>query len=306
MTAPDLQVAEDALFARYGAGPPRRRMLRLADPALNVRVLESGEGPPVVFVHGSGMNAGTWAPMLAHLPGRRAVALDLPGFGGSDPHSYSGRTLREHAVAQLTSSLDALGLESAPIVGTSLGGMWALSLALATPQRVTAIVSLGMPAVVLPGLRSDPFFRVMTVPVLGRLASRAPTPRNAAAARKAMARVMGPGATESAPDEFYEVVRLGMAGPGWGEAMWTHLNLALRAGRQRPENIFTDEELRSIATPTRFIWGDGDVYGGPEVGRRAAGLMPHAELEVITGGHAPFLDEPERCAQIVLEATAAR
>ena len=81
---------------------------------------------PVLFVHGSGMSAATWTPLLARLRSRRAVAVDLPGFGLSDPYDYRGRSLRRHAVSQLSSILDALGLERAPIVGNSLGAMWAL------------------------------------------------------------------------------------------------------------------------------------------------------------------------------------
>ena len=75
-------------------------------------------------------------------------------------------------MAQLTSALDALGLERAPLVGTSLGAMWALCLALAAPERVSAVVAIGMPAVALPGVRADPFFRLMTIPGLGRVAAR--------------------------------------------------------------------------------------------------------------------------------------
>jgi pimeloyl-ACP methyl ester carboxylesterase len=81
--------------------------------------------------------------------------------------------------------------------------------------------------------------------------------------------------------------------------MRTHLNLAMRAGRPRPENVFTDDELRTIATPVRFVWGDGDVYGPPEIGQRAAQLMGDASVEVLPGGHAPFLDDPERCAALI-------
>lgn len=51
--------------------------------------------------------------------------------------------------------------------------------------------------------------------------------------------------------------------PGWRQAMWTHLNLALRTGRQRPENILADDELRRIAAPILLIWGAHDVYGAP-------------------------------------------
>jgi pimeloyl-ACP methyl ester carboxylesterase len=80
----------------------------------------------------------------------------------SDPHSYSGRPLRAHEVAQLTSALDALGMNRAPLVGTSLGAMWALCPPADEPARVSAMVSIGMPAVVLAGMRADPFFTLLT------------------------------------------------------------------------------------------------------------------------------------------------
>ena len=82
-------------------------------------------------------------------------------------------------------------------------------------------------------------------------------------------------------------------------ALWSHLNLAMRAGRARTENHFTDDETRRIKPPVLFIWGDRDVYGGPQIGRRAVELMPAARLEVIPGGHAPFLDDPERCGALI-------
>jgi len=77
----------------------------------------------------------------------------------------------------------------------------------------------------------------------------------------------------------------------------------MRYGRARPENVFDDDELRAISAPVQLIWGDRDVYGGPEVGQRAAALLPDARLEVIEGGHAPFLDDAERCADLVRQAT---
>ena len=296
--------AEARLFEHYGL-QYESRTLRLADPALDVVVRETGSGPSVLFVHGSGMSGATWAPLLAHLPDRRAIAIDLPGFGLSDAYSYAGRSLRRHAVAQLSSTLDALDLARAPIVGTSLGGMWAICFALDRPDRVDAVVTLGIPAVVLPGLRGDPFFKLLSTPGIGRLVAHAPAPPNVTFARKGMAKVLGRRALEQTPDEFFEVVRLGMAKKGWGKAMWTHMKLAMRAGRPLPENALSDEELRSITAPIDMIWGDEDVYGGPQIGRRAVELLPDARLEVVRGNHAPFLDEPELCAQIVRRATAA-
>jgi pimeloyl-ACP methyl ester carboxylesterase len=295
--------AERALFREYGGSYENRRV-HLADPDLGVRILEAGDGEPLVVVHGSGMSASTWAPLLAQLRRHRALCVDLPGFGLSEPYDYRGRSLREHAVAQMTSLLDALGLDRAPVVGTSLGAMWALCLALDRPERVSAVVGLGVPAVAFAGMRGDPFFRAMTTPGVRSLVRRAPAPRDAAATRKAMAKVLGPRALERTPDTFFEVARQGIRMPGWKWAMASHLNLAMRRGTARPENVLSDEELTRIAAPVRMIFGDADVYGAPEIGERAVAHMRDGHLEVIQGGHAPFLDDPERCAELIERFTA--
>jgi pimeloyl-ACP methyl ester carboxylesterase len=292
--------AQRRLFAACGLTVVTCRV-RLADPPLVVRVLEAGDGPPLLLVHGSGMSASTWAPLMAHLPGRRLIALDLPGFGLSDPLDYRGRSLREHAVAQLTSLLDALELERVPIVGTSLGGQWALYLAADAPQRVTAVASLGVPAIALRGMHGDPFFTALSIPGLRHLVALM-SPPNVNVARRSMARgVIGPRAAERAPDGFFETVYAGMRQPAFKAAMKSHMWLAMRAGRPRPENFLSDAELRALSAPVLLIWGDEDPYGGPQIGERAAAIMPDARLEIIPGRHAPFLDDPERCAELIGE-----
>ena len=292
--------AERALLGEYGIRS-ESRYVRLADPALGVRVLETGAGRPLVVIHGSGMSAPTWAPMLAHLGDRRVHAVDLPGFGLSEGRDYSDRRLRDEAVAQVGSLLDALGLERATLVGTSLGAMWALCMALDRPERVDAVIGLGVPAVSLAGMKGDPFFRAMTTPGLRALVKRAPAPKSAAATRKAMRKAIGPKASELMPDSYFEVVRATMGMPAWRLAMYTHLNRAMRSGEPREENLLTDDELRSIEAPVRLIFGDADVYGPPSIGERAVGLMRAAQLEVLPGGHAPFLDDPRRCADLIRE-----
>jgi len=296
--------AERRLFEACGVQVASRRV-RLADPALAVRVIESGEGPPLLLVHGSGMSASTWAPLMAHLPGHRLIALDLPGFGLSDPHDYGGRPLRAHAVAQLTSLLDALELDRVPIVGTSLGGMWALSLAVAAPERVSAVASLGVPAIALPGIRGDPFFTALSTPGLRHVVALMSPPSVAMTRRSMAAGVLGPRAAERAPEGFFETVYEGMHQPAFRTAMKSHLWRAMRMGRPRPENFLSDDELRAIAAPVLMIWGDEDPYGGPEMGERAVAIMPDARLEVLPGRHAPFLDDPERCGELVVELVRA-
>ncbi|MFZ0377811.1 MAG: alpha/beta hydrolase [Solirubrobacteraceae bacterium] len=292
--------AERRLFAACGVQVASRRV-RLADPPVAVRVLEAGDGPPLVLVHGSGMSASTWAPLMPCLAEHRLIAFDLPGFGLSDAFDYGGRSLRAHAVAQLTSLLDALGLERVPIVGTSLGGMWALCLALDAPDRVAALASLGVPAVALPGMHGDPFFTALSTPGVRQVAARIRSP-NVATTRRTMARgVIGPRAAARAPDGFFEVVHEGMRQPGFRTAMLTHMRLAMRLGRPRAENFLSDAQLRQVKVPVLMIWGDEDPYGGPEIGRRACGLLPDGRLEVIPGRHTPFLDDPEGCGALIDE-----
>jgi pimeloyl-ACP methyl ester carboxylesterase len=290
--------AERRLFAACGVQVATRRV-RLADPPLAVRVLEAGDGSPLVLVHGSGMSAPTWAPLMPWLGAHRLIAFDLPGFGLSDTFDYSNRPLRAHAVAQLTSLLDALGLERVPIVGTSLGGMWALCLALDAPDRIAALASLAVPAVALPGMHGDPFFTALSTPGLRQLVARISSP-SVQMTRRSLARgVIGPHAAERSPEGFFEVVHEGMRQPGFRTAMLSHMRLAMRLGRPRPENFLAEAELRQIAVPVLMIWGDEDPYGEPEIGRRARALMPDARLEVIPGRHAPFLDDPERCGALI-------
>jgi pimeloyl-ACP methyl ester carboxylesterase len=296
--------AERRLIAACGVQVASRRV-RLADPPVAVRVLEVGDGPPLVLVHGSGMSASTWAPLMPCLGRRRLIAFDLPGFGLSDALDYSGRALREHAVAQLTSLLDALGLERAPIVGTSLGGMWALCLALDAPDRVSALASLGVPAVALPGMHGDLYFTALSTPGLRQLAARIRSP-NVATTRRSLARaVLGPHAAERAPDGFFEVVHEGLRQPGVRTAMLSHMRLAMRFGLPRPENFLSEAELGQLTVPVLMIWGDGDPYGSPEIGQRASAVLPDACLEVIPGRHAPFLDDPERCGALIDRSFAA-
>ena len=233
------EAAERRLFDACAMQIVSRRV-RLADPPLAVRVLEAGDGPPLLLVHGSGMSASTWAPLLPYLETHRLIAFDLPGFGLSDAFDYVGRSLREHAVAQLTSLLDALDLERVPVIGTSLGGMWALCLAVEAPERITALASLGVPAVALPGMRGDPFFTALSTPGVRQVVARIGSP-SVTVSRRSLARgAIGSRAAELAPDGFFDVVHEGMRQPGFRTAMLSHMWLAMRFGRPRPENFLSD------------------------------------------------------------------
>ena len=119
---------------------------------------DRGDGPPVLFLHGSGPGVTAWAnwrTVLPRLEDRfRTIAPDIVGFGYTDRPAGAVYTMpywRDHAVAVL----DALGIETCFIVGNSFGGGLALALAAAHPERVGRLVlmgSAGYPFEITPGL----------------------------------------------------------------------------------------------------------------------------------------------------------
>ncbi len=104
-------------------------------------VSQGNAGVPVVFVHGAGGSHLIWWHQVRALQGMaRAVAIDLPGHGKSDP---PGRTSVDAYAGAVAGLLDALALERAVIVGHSMGGAIAQTLALTHPDRVAGLGLVG-------------------------------------------------------------------------------------------------------------------------------------------------------------------
>jgi pimeloyl-ACP methyl ester carboxylesterase len=97
-------------------------------------------GVPLLLVHGAGGTRATWPEALRRLPGRRVVAVDLPGHGASP---LPGERAVEAYVRRLVDLLDALGIARAALGGHSMGGAIALGLALDAPDRVAGLLLVG-------------------------------------------------------------------------------------------------------------------------------------------------------------------
>jgi 2-hydroxy-6-oxonona-2,4-dienedioate hydrolase len=111
---------------------------------LNVRYLEEGSGVPAILLHGSslGSSADVFRRNL-HALGRqgiRAIAVDLPGFGKSDPADGSNAAPAKTFVLRF---MDALGLQRAALIGHSSAGSSVVNLALAHPERISHVIILG-------------------------------------------------------------------------------------------------------------------------------------------------------------------
>lgn len=121
-------------------------------------VREAGSGPQVVLLHGSGpgTTGAAWEPLMAAMAPRfRVIAPDFAGFGRSRPlpgsasddgsdgsdgeHPYGRRAW----TAQVLQLLDELALDRCAVVGNSMGGAIALSVAHARPRTVTRLVGIG-------------------------------------------------------------------------------------------------------------------------------------------------------------------
>ena len=99
-----------------------------------------GDGPLLVLLHGFTQNASCWGHFGAHLARTHTIlAIDLPGHGGS---ADVDADLAETAALVL----EAAGVDRVALLGYSLGGRVALTLALAAPERVRRLVLLGATA----------------------------------------------------------------------------------------------------------------------------------------------------------------
>lgn len=106
--------------------------------------IEQGEGPVVVWLHGSGPGASGHSNFKGNYPrfaeaGYRNLVIDIVGFGFSDKPENEQYTLA-FFVECLGQALDAIGVERCSVVGNSLGGAIAIGFALAEPERVERLI----------------------------------------------------------------------------------------------------------------------------------------------------------------------
>ncbi len=109
-----------------------------------LRYHEAGEGPPLILLHGSGIGVSGWRNYRGNLDvfaeHFHCYILEFPGFGISDP-------VDGHPVITASSSvirfMDALGIESAAMIGNSMGGVVGVNVAMKFPERVAKLVTIG-------------------------------------------------------------------------------------------------------------------------------------------------------------------
>jgi 2-succinyl-6-hydroxy-2,4-cyclohexadiene-1-carboxylate synthase len=116
-------------------------MSLIAVNGLHFNVEETGDGPPLLLLHGFTGSIRSWGahtPVLASV--QRVIAVDLIGHGQSDAPEDWRRYSMEHCVADLLALLDILDVADFDLLGYSMGGRVALQLAAAAPERIKRLI----------------------------------------------------------------------------------------------------------------------------------------------------------------------
>ncbi|MDH3518674.1 MAG: alpha/beta hydrolase, partial [Acidimicrobiia bacterium] len=292
---------ENRLWEFCGVARTGEHMVTIPVTGTKVRVQEVGDGPPVLYLHGSPNSGSTWVPILPFMAGFRSLLVDRPGTGLSEPAPISSlEEVNRLADRMVVEVMDGLGIEKAHLVASSLGGYIALRSAAAAPDRFDRMVQMALPGGA-PGWRTPVFMKAMSLGAVRRILGILPPSQRA---NDSIMRQIGHGKTLDAggfPEPFNE----------WYLALARHTDTMKNETEMISFGVTLkgwDPELTLVGTlervphPTLFLWGADDGFGGEDVARATVGLMPNAELRMFPDqGHLPWLDDPE----VHGEATAA-
>jgi pimeloyl-ACP methyl ester carboxylesterase len=279
---PDLDRAE--LEKRYAASSPQN----IDIDGLKVHYKETGPlgAPALLLLHGFGSSLQAWDDWSVKLEQKyRVIRLDLPGFGltGASPnHDYS----EEKDLAILTHFADKLGLDKFSVIGHSMGGKMAWSLAAAQPDRVQALVLMapdGFPETKDIGTKPYEVPAIMGViqyflPKYLVRKSIEPAFANSAALNEALV------------NRYFDMLRA----PGVRGAILDRSN----------QTIYSDPvpRLKAIKAPTLLIWGEQDQMIPSSNAQSYAGVLLNSTTVLVPQlGHLLQEEQPEKGLAFVME-----
>lgn len=262
---------------------------------LAIHYLTAGSGSPLLLLHGLGDSAGTWAQVLPALARTHQVyALDLPGFGASDkpPVAYTSDFL----TACVAAFMESLGLRQVAIVGNSLGGLIALRLALAQPERVQALVLVDSAGL---GQGITRLMRLLNLPGAGALATKWHRTTVGARHWAAMMTALLFAHPKKAPAAWQASLRDMARTPGYLEATLSVIHHGADRRGQQAHMVMLDK-LPRLTVPTLVLWGERDRVVPVVQAATAVELLANGTLTVIPDcGHVPQLECPDEFLRAV-------
>jgi pimeloyl-ACP methyl ester carboxylesterase len=253
-----------------------------SDPTQQLYVEEHGEGEPLLLIEGLGQSLWAWREQIpAFARNYRTIAFDTRGTGRSPvpAESYGIDELAQDAA-------DILDGRRARVVGLSMGGYVALTLALAQPELVRSLVLIGTGAggpVRVPRPREvrDAYAAAIGLPFDEY-------------GRTTMPLTFSPGWTERNPERFEEILAARGEHPTPDVTLEAHL-LACYAFYAR------GCEVERIDAPALVLHGDADAIVPVENGRALAARLPNARYVELPGrGHNVQLEDPTTINRLTL------
>ncbi|MEE8047131.1 MAG: alpha/beta hydrolase [Dehalococcoidia bacterium] len=262
------------------------RSVDVRNGTFKVDVLEGGSGDPLLFMHGvAGLE---WTPFLERLSANhKVIAPRTPGFGESTG------TEQLHDIHDLVyfylDLLDELGLDQLPIVGHSLGGMFAAELAATQPGRFTHTV-LASPF----GLWDDAnpiidLFAVSLDELAAAMYADAKSSEAVAIATAPQARMteVDPNTEEGQATIYYLVERAKSMSTA-AKYLWPIPNRGL------------SKRLHRVSQPTLVIWGESDGIIPATYANQFAAAMPNASVKTIPNtAHMVIDEQPEQIVEMI-------
>ena len=262
--------------------------LRMVDVrGKKVEMLESGAGEPVLYLHDMWdlhTAQGGMFPFHEQLASKfRLLAPAHPGCGESD--SIKSIADIDDLAFHYLDVLDALGLQSAAIVGVGLGGWVATEIAVRNPERVSRMALVGAAGLQMPGAQIADIFMYSQHRDGGIM--RDLRHLLFGDADSALANSIIPDGRTNIPDEVRRYKSLTLAGRvGW-EPPYLHDRKLL-------------DRLHRITAPALLIWGEQDRFVPLANGRAYEANLPRAALKVLPDvGHSAILEAPEQCMALI-------
>ena len=274
---------------------------RLRIAGYETRALElDGEGPPLILLHGWSDSADTWRGLLDLLrrTGRRATALDLPGYGTAS-HLDSQQPILPQLDRFLRGALVRFAAEEPAIVaGNSLGGCAALRVA--ADQRAAGAIA-GIVPIAPAGLDMAGWFNVIEGERMIRALLASPVPLPEAIVRGAVGQVY----------RQVAFARPRRVDPRVVSAFTSHMSRRrdvariLASGRRLLGELEDPFDFEQIECPVLLVWGDSDRMVFQSGAERLLNEVADVRFEVISQcGHCPQLEAPERLAELLDEFAA--
>jgi pimeloyl-ACP methyl ester carboxylesterase len=243
----------------------------------------SGDGPPIVLIHGI---ASCWQIWLETIPAlaqhRRVIGIDLPGFGASEmPQEPLSITVFAKTVDALC---EHLGIESAVVFGHSMGGFTGAEMAFRHPERVAGLALVGAAGLAIADIHPQPGLAILGALIAG-------TPRNPATRLRLRRRPAGRHAS------FAIVVRhpTRIATDLLAEQVYRFPRPGILPAFAAMAGYDYRDRVSEISCPTLIIHGREDalvpVRDADEYGR----LITDSQVVILDDtGHSPMLERPRR------------